>query len=309
MSQETHTALLTPAARAKAIEDAFLEQYLIYFHKAEDNRRWRLNHDIPWDKANPEVSDDVATIVEGYYAVESYLPDYVHTMMEMIRKSRGRAWFQANWGYEESKHAMAWETWLVKSGKRTQAQVSEYADFLSEKQWNLPYDTPRRMMVYQMVQERATYLNYHNLAARVEKHENDPALSTALRIVSKDEIAHHGFFYKGIQTYLQYEPAETLEDIAHILKSFSMPAQNFLYNWTEFEEVVARTGIYGPREHVKDVQNPILNALGYTNRRDLERAALRLRIVPDNIGPRDIPDWAKEPEDRPADAMVVYTGD
>lgn len=309
MSRETPTALLTPAARTKAIEDAFFEQYVAYFRKAEDTRRWRLHHDIPWGDVNPDVSDDVATIVEGYYAVESYLPDYIHTMIEMIRRSRGRVWFQANWGYEESKHALAWETWLITSGKRTQAQMDEYTAYLSEKQWNLPYDTPRRMMAYQMVQERATYLNYHNLAARVEEREHDPALATALRIVSKDEIAHHGFFYNGIRTYLKYEPVETLEDIAHVLKSFTMPARDFLWNWPEFEELVAQAGIYGPREHVKDVQNPILNALGYANRREVERAALRLRIAPDGIGPQDLPDWAKEPEDRPADALVVHIGD
>ncbi len=124
-----------------------------------------------------------------------------------------------------------------------------------------------------------------------------------------DEIAHHGFFYKGMQLYLKYELAATLDDMCLIFKSFAMPAQNFLWNWKEFEEIVARAGIYGPREHVRDVQNPILNALGYANRREFERAAVRMRIVPDNIGPQDIPDWAKEPADRPADALVLSTGE
>ncbi len=186
--------------------------------------------------------------------------------------------------------------------------MDDYANYLLEKQWDIPYDTPRRMMIYQMVQERATYLNYHNLAARADR-ESDLALATALRIVAVDEIAHHGFFYKGVQLYLKYDTANTLDDIGHVLKSFSMPARNFLYNWNEFEEVVAKAGIYGPREHIKDVQNPILNALGYQNRRDIERAALRMRIAPDGIGPRDIPAWAKEKDERAAEALVVYTGD
>lgn len=308
MSQHTPTSLLTTEGRNKQIEDGLYQNYLAYFRKAEDNRRWKLHKDIPWHLANPNTSDAVATMVEGYFAVESYLPDYVTEAMRIIRKSRGRAWFQANWGYEESKHAMAWETWLTTSGKRTPQQMEEYAEYLAEKEWSLPYDTPRRMMIYQMIQERATYLNYHNLAARADT-ENDEALATALRIVAVDEIAHHGFFYKGVQLYLKYDTANTLDDILHVFKNFSMPARDFLYNWTEFEDVVAKAGIYGPREHVKDVQNPILNALGYQNRRELERAALRMRLAPDGIGPRDIPDWAKEPEERPAEALVTSTGD
>jgi acyl-[acyl-carrier-protein] desaturase len=308
MSLQTPVSLLTHEGRNKQIEDGLYANYLAYFRKAEDTRRWKLHTDIPWELCKPDVPEDVAIMVEGYFAVESYLPDFVTEAMQMVRRSRGRAWFQANWGYEESKHAMAWETWLVTSKKRTQAQMDEYAEYLSEKQWTLPYDTPRRMIIYQMIQERATYLKYHHLAARAEREE-DKALATALRIIAKDEIAHHGFFYKGVQLYLTYDTAETLDDIAHVLKSFAMPARNFLWNWNEFEEVVAKAGIYGAREHIKDVQNPILNALGYENRRDLERAALRMRLAPDNIGPQDIPAWAKEIADRPADALVVYTGD
>lgn len=308
MSVQTPVSLLTHEGRNKLIEDGLYQNYLAYFRKAEDTRRWKLHRDIPWELAKPDMPDDIAIMVEGYFAVESYLPDFVTEAMAIVRRSRGRAWFQANWGYEESKHAMAWETWLTVSGKRTPQQMEEYAYYLSEKEWRLPYDTPRRMIIYQMIQERATYLNYHNLAARADR-EGDKALSTALNIVAVDEIAHHGFFYKGVQLYLKYDTANTLDDICHVLKSFAMPARNFLYNWNEFEDVVAKAGIYGPREHIKDVQNPILNALGYENRRALERAALQMRIAPDNIGPQDIPNWAKEPADRSADALVVATGD
>lgn len=308
MSQQTPVSLLTPAGRIKLIEDGIYENYLAYFRKAEDTRRWKLHKDIPWHLANPDIAEDVAIIVEGFFAVESYLPDYVTQAMQMVRRSRGRAWFQANWGYEESKHAMAWETWLTTSGKRTPKQMEEYAEYLAEKQWVLPYDTPRRMIIYQMIQERATYLNYHNLAARA-KRDGDKALETALRIIGVDEIAHHGFFYKGVQLYLKYDTAATIDDLLYIMKTFAMPAKDLLHNVSEFEEAVYKAGIYGPREYIKDVQNPILNALGYASRRELERAALRLRIAPDGIGPQDIPDWSKEPADRPADALVTTTGD
>jgi acyl-[acyl-carrier-protein] desaturase len=51
-----------------------------------------------------------------------YLPDFTAKLLNMIRRSRGRAWFHVNWGYEESKHSLALEAWLLASGHRTEEQ-------------------------------------------------------------------------------------------------------------------------------------------------------------------------------------------
>jgi len=107
------------------IEELFFENYLKFFQRAEEKRRWNMERDIPWDKVNPEASCLTATIVQFFSAVEMYLPDYTSKMMQMIRQSRGRAWFHANWGYEESKHSIVLEDWLLRSGKRTEEQIRD----------------------------------------------------------------------------------------------------------------------------------------------------------------------------------------
>jgi acyl-[acyl-carrier-protein] desaturase len=109
-------------------ENRFYELYLEFFNRAESERRWNVQKDIPWDRCNPKVTDEIALIVESFCAVELFLPDYTSKILQLVRKSRGRAWFQANWGYEESKHSLVLEEWLVRSGKRTAKEISTFAD-------------------------------------------------------------------------------------------------------------------------------------------------------------------------------------
>src|SRR5579864_7551868 len=145
------------------IENRFYELYLEFFNRAEVERRWNLQKDIPWEQSNPKTSDDIALIVESFMAVELYLPDYTSKILNLVRKSRGRAWFQANWGYEESKHSLALEQWLLRSGKRSREALDTFSEVVLERPWELPFETPRQMMVYTTFQELSTGLNYRNL--------------------------------------------------------------------------------------------------------------------------------------------------
>src|ERR1700759_2523754 len=146
-----YTVLKGEAISAE-FENQFYDLYRQFFRKAEDDRRWNVEKDIPWDKANPQVTDNIALIVESFMAVELFLPDYTSKILQLIRQSRGRAWFQANWGYEESKHSLALEEWLLHSGKRTKAEVDAFADAVLNNEWELPYATARQMMVYTVFQ-------------------------------------------------------------------------------------------------------------------------------------------------------------
>src|SRR4051794_26388795 len=97
-------------------EQKIYDLYRDFFNKAERRRRWSLEDDIPWGQCNPRLDPAVADVVESFCAVELYLPDYVGKILPLIRGTRGRAWFAANWGYEESKHSLALGDWLVRSG-------------------------------------------------------------------------------------------------------------------------------------------------------------------------------------------------
>src|SRR4051812_6169803 len=136
------------------------KKYATFFDKAEQERRWNPYRDVPWEKVNKDVSDDLALCAETFLCVESYLPDYVSKGIAISRNLFGMAWFNANWAYEESKHSIALMEWLMRSGKRSEEQIWDLQHQLHTVQWQLPFNTQRQMTVYGCFQEQATFVIY-----------------------------------------------------------------------------------------------------------------------------------------------------
>ena len=237
--------------------------YLTFFRTAENSRRWNIDKDIPWDKCNTAVDEKIAYIVEAFTAVEIYLPDYTSKILHLVRSSRGRAWFQANWGYEESKHSMALEKWMVTSGSRTEQEVNDYADALLQKEWDMPFNTPRQMMVYTTMQELATQLNYRRLQV-LAREAKDEALVTTLQLIGRDEAAHHKFFKDGVKLLLQDDRDSALADIQIVLQQFKMPAIDIIGEWKSYLSAIMELDLFSPRLYLTDVVQPILKAWDVT---------------------------------------------
>lgn len=250
-----------PNKSVQAMMDEFFYRELIkYLKLAEERRRWNVFKDIHWYEANPDTSDTLAHCVETFCAVEMYLPDFTSKMLHMIRRSRGRAWFHVNWGYEESKHSMALEAWLLASGHRTEEQRKAFEDELLGAEWELPFDHPRQMVCYTMIQELATFWNYRNLE-KIATKERDWALVGALRLISVDERVHYNFYRNAVKEWMKHDDRGTVEDLKYVFDNFTMPGKSQIPHYDESARVLAKTGIYGPREYIKLVKMPILEDL------------------------------------------------
>lgn len=242
------------------LDDFFYVELLKYLKLAEEKRRWNVFKDIPWDQANPDTEDTLAHCVETFCAVEMYLPDFTSKMLHMIRRSRGRAWFHINWGYEESKHSMALEAWLLASGHRTEEQRESFERELLEAEWELPFDHPRQMVCYTMIQELATFWNYRNLE-KMAAQQKDLALVSALRVISVDERVHYNFYRNLVKQWMKLDEAGTVDDLKYVFDHFTMPGKSQIPRYDESARILAKTGIYGPREYIKLVKNPVLEDL------------------------------------------------
>jgi acyl-[acyl-carrier-protein] desaturase len=263
-----------PVPMNAKIEKQFFDNFLKFFHQAEERRRWNIERDIPWDQVNRETSERTAKIVESFSAVEMYLPDYTAKMLHMIRRSRGRSWFQANWGYEESKHSLTLDRWLIASGNRTSEQLEAFADMLLGEEWELPFDHPRQMIIYTMIQELATWVNYTRLR-EVAQQEGDTALTKALQFIARDEAVHYDFFRKGVKLFLEHERDETIADIQFVFDHFQMPARYQIPDYEERAKLIAAAGIYTAREYIRRVKRPIIKDL------ELEEEFERRKNLPD----------------------------
>ncbi|MBY0528071.1 MAG: acyl-ACP desaturase [Gemmataceae bacterium] len=255
-----------------AIDVALNGLYRQFFDRAEKKRRWSVRDDIPWEQTNPNLDPAIASVVESFCAVELFLPDYVRTAMSVFRSNRACAWFYANWGYEESKHSLVLGDWLLRSGQRSDEQLADLEGQLFQYEWQVPMDSAVGTLVYAMVQELATGVNYRNLRRRLDELGGDPALAKVLNLISVDEQSHHHFFLDAIRLYLEHDRAGTLRQMHRVLHSFAMPALHLLADCKQRESVIRSLGLFDEGVFIREVYEPILAALG-VSRAELRRSA------------------------------------
>jgi acyl-[acyl-carrier-protein] desaturase len=257
------------------LESALWRLYRDFFDKAERKRRWSIEKDIPWLQCNKNLAPEIADVVESFCAVELYLPDYLIKAIPSSRPSRARSWFYANWGYEESKHSLALGDWLLKSGMRTEEQISDLEGQVFENLWQIPHDNHVALLGYAMVQERATGLNYRNLRKQTQDRGGDPALEQLLMFVSVDEQAHYMFFRDCIDLYLKDDREKTLEQLRKVMNVFAMPA---IFGMVDGRQRVARIKemeIFNDNLYYQEVYLPILESLAVTRAEMKNRVQVR----------------------------------
>jgi acyl-[acyl-carrier-protein] desaturase len=247
-----------------------------FFEKAERNRRWNVFNDIPWDEIDLGRKDnDAALLAETFVGVEMYLPDYVAGGINVVRDTFGQAWFNANWAYEESKHAFALREWLVRSGHRTQAQMLEFEKVILGKQWTLPFKTARQMTFYGVIQEQSTFMMYKHQLERA-RERGDQVLAAIYGHISKDEAAHADFYRKVVALELAEDRPGTITDIAIVFKNFRMPADDLVPDYAVRTQKMRENGGVDRNVFLKEVWFPTLKKLDVT-RYEVTQASNELR--------------------------------
>jgi len=289
----TSPGLLSKEEKDRLIERTFVGLYRWYVSRSQKTRNWNPNTDFDWRNFSTQHSEKLNRIIEGFFAVEQFVPDYVLQLLQVIRQSFGRSHFHIRWGAEEEKHSDLWENALLFSRFRTPKWIEDYKNILREKQWELPWDNALHMIFYTVIQERATQVNYLNTGLIAQgKTENpdfvgdaDPILARVAQTIAVDEAAHYNFFLEGARLYLYYYPTQALEALHDVIKFFAMPAGNLIPNYDQFAETVAKANIYGPREHIRDVLDVALKNLGVKGRAALRKGIHLVRQVPTMEGP------------------------
>jgi rubrerythrin len=251
----------TTSASRWAIGTPFDRLYKDFFDRSESHRRWRLDTDIAWDSQAPTVSAELVTLAETFWAVESFLPDYTAVIAANFRSERARVWLHAMWAYEESKHARAFEEWMIRGGHRTADDLNTLSDAMwGAGGWEMPHDTDRKMLVYQALQEAMTRLVYSRFRRRAEE-EGDQALVDVLRHLASDEQAHYTFFRDCIRLWLEEDAEGTLDDIYAVLMTFSMPVGHLIPNYTARDKLIDELEISSAKLFMTKVWLPVATAL------------------------------------------------
>jgi len=260
-----HPAAAAPPTLPPELERRAWQMFREFFDLAERRRRWRVADDIPWDECNPALKPVVADVVETFCAVELFLPDYSAKILPKVRHSKTRSWFYANWGYEEAKHSLALGDWLLKSGHRSEEYMADLEGKVFAREWNLPQDDHLGMLVYAMVQEEATFLNYRNLRDRVKALGGDPALEKLLQLMAVDEKAHHSFFRDCLKLYMELDRAAVIDQMRRVMNDFQMPAiHDLLDDSPRRIAAVRELELFDVDVYYREVYRPIIDELGVT---------------------------------------------
>jgi acyl-[acyl-carrier-protein] desaturase len=151
--------LLSRQEKDTLIERGMIGLYRWYVSRSQATRNWNPDKDFDWRAFRTDHSPALNTIIEGFFAVEQYVPDYVSTLLRGIRRSHGRSHFHIRWGAEEEKHADVWLNTLLFSRWRTPQWIEDYKHALRSQEWRLPWDDALHIVFYAVIQERATQLN------------------------------------------------------------------------------------------------------------------------------------------------------
>ncbi|MBB6122874.1 acyl-ACP desaturase [Sphingobium subterraneum] len=214
-------------------KEAMYRAYMEFFELAEKKRRWNIWDDIPWDDLDPRLNNEGdAMRLETYCGVELYLPDYIAEGVNISREIFGQAWFAANWAYEESKHALVFREYLVRSGLRTTEEYMKFEESVLEQRWQSRTITLRQTTIYGAFQELLTYHIYRKQYDRAKLAENT-VLMRVMELIARDEAAHCGFYRKIVQYELDDDRDGATEDIVSVLGSFSMPGSDIMPNYQD----------------------------------------------------------------------------
>lgn len=191
--------------------------YRNFFTHAERERRWDLWNDVAWDQVRSPASDALVPAVMAAYVEEVFLPDYSQRLLHLLRSSRGRAWFVTRWSYEEAKHSLALNEWLLRTGRYTDEQLTTLIDgVLAETTRDLAIPEPVPALVLALAREHDEIARYRTLGA-LARSENDMILAAVCDQIVGDEQAHAGFFQNSLRLIQEREPALVAASVRRVI--------------------------------------------------------------------------------------------
>lgn len=215
---------------------------------------------------------------------EEGLPHFHRLLaMHLGDDSHWRAWNNL-WTAEEDRHGQVLHDYVRDTSlfneRRFEEMQFEYIRAGFHPEWD---QDPYRVFAYTTVQERATQHSHAMTGHIVGQY--DPTLGNVLDRVAREEARHFAFYRSIFSEILKRDPDQALHSASFILPAIDMPGVT-IPGFRELADVIRRSGIYGPRDYLRIVQEQIkywkvetitgLNELG-------RRAQDKILSIPDRL--------------------------
>jgi len=223
-----------------------------------------------WDPAQSQLSEVARAAMITNLLTEDNLPSYHRQAADNFSLDGAWGTWVGRWTAEEGRHSIALRDYLV---------VTRSVDPVALEEARMAHMTHGFAPTAEEEERHKTdfllsiaYVSFQELATRVS-HRNtgkacgDPIADRLLARIAADENLHMIFYRDTCGAALDLAPDQTLEAIGSVVENFRMPGQG-MPNFRRNGVLMAKHGIYDPRQHLEDVVTPILRKWRIFDRTD-----------------------------------------
>ncbi|MHB8827448.1 MAG: acyl-ACP desaturase, partial [Acidimicrobiales bacterium] len=243
-------------------------------HEQIDWGRGENYGDHPWSESDYPLAEGVRSSIYVNLLTEDNLPYYTHSILAHAPKGHPILDWNHQWTMEENRHSMVMRDWvhisrcinptLLEEGRRVQMKKAEVPE----------PETFADLICYVSFQERATQIAHRNTGAHLPK--DDKMGRNVLALVAGDETKHYLFYRDLAMAAFAIDPSSMMIAAAKQVTSFAMPGTG-IPSFTRHAVRIAREGIYGLGQFLRDVLEPVLTVWDVNHLANLSAEAERAR--------------------------------
>jgi acyl-[acyl-carrier-protein] desaturase len=210
----------------------------------------------PWSPEDYPLSDGVRSSIYVNLLTEDNLPYYTNTLLAHAPLGHPILDWNHQWTMEENRHSMVMRDWVhvsrcidpiyLEEGRRVQMRKGEVPQPASMAD----------LITYVSFQERATQIAHRNTGAKLPK--DDKMGRNVLALIAGDETKHYLFYRDLALAAFAIDPSTMMIAAARQVTGFAMPGTG-IPSFTRHAVRIAREGIYGLGQFLKDVLDPVLS--------------------------------------------------
>jgi acyl-[acyl-carrier-protein] desaturase len=221
--QNATTERSAAAMLDKETERTLYVLYKEHFTRADAERLWNPWSSLDWTVETPPPSPALVDSVLALWRDATLLPDYAALNQNLLRASRGRAWFWTHWSYEESKHLVALQEWLTRKGGWSETDLADAADeLLSRYRWEPPCDEATCVCVDALLYELYQLEKLEALAVQATA-EGQSALTALTGYLIADDQAQRDYLAEALRVIGKRYPERLGEALQTVASSHEAP--------------------------------------------------------------------------------------
>lgn len=229
------TAAAAPARIAADALARIVEDYVA----RTDAGGWNALTSVDWRAADAgRLTEDQRLAVVFITYIEDHVPGYFAEYARLYPVDGGverDAYlynrelyrFTVRWADEEERHAHALALYQVRSGIVDAEALRLRLFEEGRKRFRLSHTEPAQVVMYTLVQEKATSLFYRALGDVVD----EPVLRAILDQLAQDENKHFAFFARVMEAYVHTFGEAVVPALREALAEFKMPLAETLHNY------------------------------------------------------------------------------